>query len=180
MKRFYEVFSILAALSLFVSSCEIPVIPAQTDKQPVQKSVSYDVVLGKSMTEKAVNDFIVKNHCSPADQFQLCKEIGMALWTDSDQIVRIIYLYAGDADGFKRYQGTLPFALSFYDPMWRVQQKLSNVDEDGSVQDVGLPDEASSPDHMHYWANYKRFGITIIYNAPFADEDAYIYAILVT
>jgi hypothetical protein len=45
---------------------------------------------------------------------------------------------------------------------------------------AGLPDEGSSPDRMHYWAVYKRLNITIVYNSPLADEDAYIYAILVT
>jgi hypothetical protein len=44
----------------------------------------------------------------------------------------------------------------------------------------GLPDEARVPDRMHYWAFYKQAGVTIIYNAPFPDEDATIYAILVT
>jgi hypothetical protein len=43
-----------------------------------------------------------------------------------------------------------------------------------------LPDEGSSPDHFHYWAVYKHLGMTIIYNSPFVDEDATIYAILVS
>jgi hypothetical protein len=30
-----------------------------------------------------------------------------------------------------------------------------------------------------YWAVYKRCGMVVIYNSPFADVDAYIYAILV-
>ena len=103
----------------------------------------------------------------------------MALWADSDQVVRTVYLYAGGTNGFKRYRGDLPFGLIFYDPMWRVQEKLKNLNADDSFQ-AGLPDEANSPDHMHYWAVYKRFGMTIIYNSPFADEDAYIYAILIS
>jgi hypothetical protein len=179
MKTFYKALRLLAAFAPFIIACGTQAISLQPGEQSAQKSAPYEFVLGKSMTDKVVTDFIVNNHCSPADQFQLCKEIGMALWADSDQIVRIIYLYAGYADGFKRYQGTLPFGLSFYDPMWRVQEKLSSVDEDDGTHQTGLPDEGSTLDHIHYWANYERFGITIIYNVPFADQDAYIYAILV-
>jgi len=69
-----------------------------------------------------------------------------------------------------------------YDPMWQVQQRLSNLnDEDqATAWTTGLPDEASSPDHIHYWAVYKELGMTVIYNSPGADEDAYIYAILLS
>ena len=48
------------------------------------------------------------------------------------------------------------------------------------MADAGVPDEASSPDHIHYWAVYKQLGMTVIYNSPGADEDAYIYAILLS
>jgi hypothetical protein len=180
MKTFYEALRLLVAFAPLIIACGTQVLPIQPRERSAQESAPYEVMLGESMMDKVVADFIVNNHCYPADQFQLCKEAGMALWADSDQIVRIIYLYAGYADGFKRYQGTLPFGLSFYDPMWRVQEKLSSLDEDEGIHQTGLPDEGRTPDHIHYWANYKRFGITIIYSAPFADEDAYIYAILVS
>jgi hypothetical protein len=46
--------------------------------------------------------------------------------------------------------------------------------------ELGLPDESGTPDHTHYWAIYKRFGLTIVYNSPSAtDKGATIYAILV-
>jgi hypothetical protein len=144
----------------------------------VQKEISYKVVLGKSMTDKAVMDFLVDHHCFPADRLQLCEELGMALWADSDQVVKAVYLYAGGAKGFRRYRGELPFDLTFYDPMWRVQEKLRKLNTDDSSYDVSLPDEAGSPDHIHYWAIYRRLGMTIIYDSPSADQDAYIYAIL--
>ena len=178
MKKVYEVLLILVVLSLPITACGTRVLRLQVEEQPAQKAASYEVVLGKSMTNEAVIGFIAMNNCFPADQFQLCKEVGMALWIDSNQIVKTIYLYAGNEDGFKRYRGKLPFDLTFYDPMWRVQEKLKNQNTD-KIDQAGLPDEASSPDHMHYWAVYKRWGMTIIYNAPFADEDAYIYAILI-
>jgi hypothetical protein len=176
MKKLYEALSLLAAL-LF-TACEAPALSIQTTEQPARTSPSYEVVLDKSMTDKAVMDFITNNKCSPADKFQLCKEAGMALWADVNQVVKTVYLYVGGTDGFKRYRGKLPFGLTFYDPMWRVQEKLRKLNTDDSSYDAGLPDEASSPNHIHYWAIYRRLGMTIIYDAPSADQDAYIYAIL--
>jgi hypothetical protein len=172
MKTSYEALRLLATLSFFITACVTQALPAQ--------KYAYEMVLGKSMTDKSVIDFMVKNNCSPVDQFQMCKEVGMALWIDTDQIVKTIYLYAGYTDGFKRYQGELPFGLSFYDPMWLVHEKLRDSNADDILNQAGLPEESGSPDHAHYWAIYNRFGITIIYNSPFANEDAYIYAIAVS
>ena len=180
MKTFGKAFSLLVILLIVNIACKTQAFPTQTKQQSTQKSVSYEVLLGKSITDQAVIDFIVQNNCSPADKFRLCKEVGMALWTDTDLVVKTIYLYAGHADGFKRYHGEMPLGLSFYDPMWRVQEKLKNVNTDNILQQAGLPDATGSPDHIHYWAIYKRFNITVIYNSPFADEDAYIYAVLVS
>ncbi len=107
----------------------------------------------------------------------------MAFWIDPNQIVDTVYLYSRNAEGFRKYKGKLPFGLTFYDPMWQVEQKLRNLNDDDTSQaawNAGLPDEASSPDHIHYWAFYKELGMTVIYNCPGADEDAYIYAILLS
>jgi len=180
MKKFYEALSILVALPLFITSCGTHTLPVETEVPSVQKYASYELVLDRSIMEKEVINFIVSNQCSPANQFQLCKEVGMALWADSDQVVKTVYLYAGDAQGFRRYRGELPFGLTFYDPMWKVQEKLRDSNAADSLHQAGLPDEASSPDHIHYWAVYKRYGMTIIYASPSADEDAYIYAILIS
>jgi hypothetical protein len=69
--------------------------------------------------------------------------------------------------------------------MWRVEEKLRewNADDSLSPQEIwqaGLPDEEGSPDHMRYRAIYKRYGMTVIYNSPGYDEDAYIYAVMVS
>ena len=78
--------------------------------------------------------------------------------------------------GFLRYRGPLPYGLSFYDPMWRVQEKLMDLDSTNILYQAGLPDETASPNPMHYWAVYKRLDMTVIYNSLGKDEDAYIYA----
>ncbi|HUE97918.1 MAG TPA: hypothetical protein VMN99_01615 [Anaerolineales bacterium] len=45
----------------------------------------------------------------------------------------------------------------------------------------GLPDSGSSPDYTHYWAVYKRFDVTIIYNSPSpTDQNATIADIVVS
>ena len=89
----------------------------------------YDLMIGKSLSDKEVADFITSNNCFSSNQFQLCKDKGIALWTDSNQVVKTVYLYSGNADGFKRYQGKLPYKLSFYDPMWKVEEKLKELED---------------------------------------------------
>ena len=180
MNAFVRVLSILAAIPLLIHGCGEQ--PVQEEKAAPKVAV-YQSILGKSLTDEAVADFLASNTCSRINDFELCKDAGMALWTDSDQIVKMVYLYSGTVDGFRRYRGELPFGLSFYDPMWKVEKKLSELNADDALQPsslAGLPDEGSSPDHMHYWAVYKRLNMTVVYNSPFADQDAYIYAILVT
>jgi hypothetical protein len=179
MKRLYEACSILAALSVWITACGTHGIPAQTERESMKKTLSYEIVLGKSVTDKAVVDFINTNNCLSANELQVCQEIGMAFRVDEGRIVSTVYLYSGNKEGFRRYRGELPFGLSFYDTMLRVQEKLVTQNAVGDADWTGLPDEGGSPDHMHYWAVYKRLSITIIYDTPFADEDAYIYAILI-
>ena len=164
-------------LVLFTAACS----PTSTSTVKAEPA-AYQEVLGRSATEDRVLDFLAGNDCVAAMQFQVCQSAGMALWLDSGQIVKTVWLYANNAEGFNRYRGKLPFGLTFYDPMWLVEEKLSAVEVDESSQvayESGLPDEGSSPDHLHYWAVYEHLGLIIIYDFPYADEDAYIYAVVV-
>ena len=180
MNTFIKAFGLLALITFFNTACSTHNVQAQSGEQPVSKSVTYQRLLGKSLNDQDVTEFITSNPCSPAAEFQLCKEAGMAFWIDTNQVVKTIYLYSGNSDGFRRYRGDLPFGLTFYDPMWRVQEKLMDPNSANFLSQTGFPDEAVSPDHMHYWAMYKRLGITVIYDSPGNDEDAYIHAILVS
>lgn len=164
-------------LVLFTVACST----SSTSSAKAQPTV-YQKVLGRSVTDETVVDFLSGNDCVAAMQFHLCQSAGIALWLDSSQIVKTVWLYANNAEGFNRYRGKLPFGLTFYDPMWLVEEKLSVVEVDESSQvayESGLPDAGSSPDHLHYWAIYERLGLIIIYDFPYADEDAYIYAVVV-
>jgi hypothetical protein len=173
MNALFKVFAILAVISLLISGCAA--LPGQ-EEGAVPKTAVYESVLGKPLSDEAVADFVAGNNCSSADQFLLCNSIGMALWTDSNQVVETVYLYLNHAEEFEPYKGELPFGLKFYDNMAAVEYKL---DRQG-IGNAGLPDEEAVPDHMHYQATYHQASMTIIYNFPFPDEDATIYAILIS
>ena len=78
----------------------------------------------------------------------------------------------------------LPYGLTMQDTMASVEQKLGQPSEVHALQAgwaSGLPDEGGSPDHMYYWAMYKRFGLTIVYNSPSPDDkSATIHDILIS
>src|SRR5687768_12544048 len=173
---------VLAVLSLLLMGCSAQAVQLESKTNSAPEAASYLAVLGKSLNDKDVTDFMVANNCSIEAQFQVCREAGMAFWIDPNQVVDTVYLYSRNAEGFRKFIGKLPFGLTFYDPMWQVQEKLSNLNENdqATAWNSSLPDEASSPDHIHYWAFYKELGMTVIYNSPGADEDAYIYAILLS
>ena len=173
---------VLAVLSLLLMGCSPQAAQLEPKANSAPEAASYQTVLGKPLSDKDVVDFMVANNCSSEAQFQVCRDAGMAFWIDPNQIVDTVYLYSRNAEGFRKFAGKLPFGLTFYDPMWQVQQKLRDLNEDDQVTawNAGLPDEASSPDHIHYWAVYKELGLTVIYNSPGANEDAYIYAILLS
>lgn len=78
----------------------------------------------------------------------------------------------------------LPYGLSMQDTMRSVEQKLGQprvVYAPQAGWEPGLPDEGGSPDHIHYWAVYRRFGVVVVYNSPSpADKGASIQAIFPT
>lgn len=182
MNTFQKIPGLFAALLLLMSSCNLQGPSAQRANGTTPEAPTYQTVLGKSVNDEEVSHFLASHDCSPVEKFHLCKDVGIALWMDSNQVVKTVWLYSGNEEGFRRYRGKLPFGLTFYDPMWLVVQKLGNLEGEDRVpitSTAGLPDEGHSPDHRHYWAVYNRFNLIVIYDLPFADEDAYIYAILV-
>jgi hypothetical protein len=183
MNKSFPILSIFVAIVLFATAYGALVAQSQSVALAAPKAASYEAVLGKSLTEKEVADFIASNHCSSAGQFQLCRNIGMSLWLDSDQTVKSVYLYPTSVDGFTAYKGALPFGLASNDTMAAIEQKFGQPKVEHAPQagwEPGLPDEGRSPDYIHYWAIYKRFGVTVIYNSPSpADKNATIHTILV-
>ena len=183
MNKRFQILSILAALALFATACGAQVVQAQ-QAQAAPKAAAYEAVLGKPLHDKDVADFIVSNSCSSTGQFQLCNDAGVALQVGQGQKVETVYLYPNKTDDFSAYRGALPLGLAFNDTMadvedWFGQPKVEQAPQAG--WEPGLPDVSGTPDHIHYWAMYERFGVTIVYNSPSAtDKGATIHAILVS
>jgi hypothetical protein len=184
MNKSLPILSISIAVTLFVTAYVALVVQAQASAQAIPEAAAYESILGKSLTDKTVGDFIVRNGCSSKGRFQMCSDAGVALWIGQDQKVETVYLYPNQTYGFGTYKGTLPLGLSPDDTMARVEDKLGQLKVEHAPQAgwmPGLPDENATPDHIHTWAIYKRFGLTIVYNSPSAtDKGATIYAILVS
>ena len=178
MNKRFQIFSVLAALALFATAC------AAQAAQAAPNAAAYEAVLGKSLRDQVVADFIASNNCSSTGQLQLCNDAGMALWVGQDQKVELAYLYPNKTLEFAAYKGALPFALSATDTIASVEDKFGQPNVVQAPQagwELGLPDESGTADRIHYWAVYKRFGLTIIYNSPSAtDKGATIHAILVS
>lgn len=177
MNKLFRTLSFLAVIVLFATACIPPVVKV-AQAAPVE--AGYQAVLGKPVSDNSVANFIASNRCFAASQFHLCQDAGMALWIGPNEKVNTVYLYAAGANGFAAYEGELPFGIDASDSMADVEQKLGQPVNHTRQWEAGLPDEGGSPDRLHYWAVYKRFGVTLVYNTPFAnDKDASIHAILV-
>jgi hypothetical protein len=181
MNKLFKSLSLLAAIAFLAAAC----IPAVVDvAQAAPAAASYQAMLGKPVSDGDVADFITSNNCSQSGSFQLCQSAGLALWTNADQIVKTAYLYAHNSDGFAAYPGKLPAGLVVNDTMASIEEKLGQprvVHAPQAGWEPGLPDKKLFPDRIHYWAVYERFGLTVIYNSPSAnDKNATLYAILVS
>jgi hypothetical protein len=177
MNTLIKTLVIVAVTAVLTTACGGRSIQAAPAESNTKATVSYQAVLGKSLNDKEVLEFIASNNCSQANYLHLCNEVGIALWVSSSEIVETVYLYLNNVDGFTPYKGALPFGLKYYDIKEAVEYKLK---KQGVGQD-GFPNEGATPDHLHYWATYHEARMTIIYNSPHPyDEDSNIYAILIS
>jgi hypothetical protein len=179
MNSRFRTFALPIIILILTTACSMQTV--LTEKKATPDRAPYKGLIGRSLTDEKVADFVATNNCAAITPYVLCKETGMALLIDSNQQIEGVFLYVNKSagfvpfeDDFTPYNGELPLGLKFYDTMGAVEYKLSKQ----GIGDHGLPDSASTPDHMHYTAFYKEAGLTIIYNSP-QDEDALIHAILV-
>ncbi len=181
-KIFNPLYTLLAlvVIALVLSACSPAVVNVA---QAAPAAASYQAILGKPASDVSVADFIASNNCSSSGAFELCPGAGLALWMDKDQIVKAAYLYARATGDFSAFGGDLPFGLTAADTRADVEQKLGQPNVIHALDagwQPGLPEQGSSPDNEHYWAVYQRFGMTVVYNSPSAnDQNATIHAILV-
>ncbi|RPJ23166.1 MAG: hypothetical protein EHM33_21710 [Chloroflexi bacterium] len=179
MNKLFKTLSFVATIAFFATACTPPVVEVA---KAAPAEVSYQAVLGKLLSDQTVAEFIASNNCTQAGPFHLCRPAGVAFGSNEDNVVKTAYLYVSEAEGFSAYKGDLPMTLEASDTMADVERKMAQIRVPRVLKggfDLGLPDESRSPDHTHYWAIYKRFGVTVIYNTPSANKNATIYAILV-
>jgi hypothetical protein len=181
MNPFFKILSFVV-FTFVATSCSTIPFRLEPTKQAAVKAPLYELLLGRSLTDKVVADFIDSNDCSVTIPYAFCKGVGMDLLVDSNQTVVSVFIYLNKASGFvpnegdyTAYKGELPFGLKFYDTLEAVEHKLKQQ----GVGDEGRPDSATIPDHMHYVATYNAAGITIVYNSD-RDEDPTIHAIVVS
>jgi hypothetical protein len=168
--------------TLLITSCSAGLFQTGSGDQTPVTVPLYELLLGRSLTDTVVADFIDGNHCTVTKPYVFCRAVGMDLFMDSNQVVVSVFLYLNKASGYvpneadyTPYKGELPFGLKFYDTLEAVQHKLKQQD----VGNDGLPDSGRIPDRMRYMATYDEAGMTIIYNSG-PDEDPTIHAIVVS
>lgn len=174
MGKFYWCVCTLAMLSLFLTSSNAQWGQAKT---LLSQTTGYEDIVGKSLNDTVVQQLIAKTGCLRNDRLIICNDAGIELWLDSRQVVKIVYFYLKNTDEFSAYQGKIPYGLKSYDNLEAVEYKLNRQ----GVGNDGLPDRDSFSMNLQYWAFYKKYGLLIIYNSPFADDDnASIYAVAIS
>jgi hypothetical protein len=181
MHQLYKVLGLIL-ITLLITSCSTDFFSKESGEKTSAKVPLYRLLLGRALTDKVVADFIASNQCTVTEPYIYCREAGMDLLVDPDQIVVSIFLYLNKASGlvpnegdYRPYNGELPFGLKFYDTLEAVEHKLKQQ----GVGNDGLPDSGTIPDRMRYVATYNEAGMTIIYNSD-RDEDPSIHAIVVS
>ena len=184
MNKLFQILIVLALMAIVATACSTQAVQAKPEDRAVANTAAYETVLGKSLQDTDVADFISSNNCSGTGQLRMCNAAGIVLWIDQAEKVETVYLYLNKTPDFAAYKGSLPLGLSRNDTMASVEDKFGQPKVEHAPQagwELGLPDESGTPDHIHYWAMYKRFGVTVIYNSPYAsDKGANIHAVLVS
>jgi hypothetical protein len=180
MNKLFKTLTVVSFIMLVATACGAQAVQAKPVEQPAVAS-SYQALLGKSLSDKSVADFMATNYCSSADQYQLCGSTGIALGMDTDQKVKTVFLFPGRMDSFAAFHGELPYGIHWDDSRAAVEQKLGVTPNTIYLQQAGLPKEIGIPDNLRLWVAYEEPGVTIVYNTLSADnKNATIHAILVT
>ena len=180
--RFFNLFTgvvvVVAVLSL--TAMQGILVKAEIEK-PASVTPAYEGLVGKSLLDRDVAQFVAVNSCAAAYEYRLCEAMGIALEMDGDQMVQAVVLFPGHTNGFAAFHGDLPHGLHWNDSLVSVQEKLGVAPDAVFLNEAGLPNESGTPDSIRLWAVYNDLGLTIVYNTQSADHDnATIHAILVT
>ena len=159
MNKPFTILITLVAVTLLGTACSAKTVEAAPELTWVES------MIGRSMTDREVADFLTRNNCASLEQFRLCKDAGLTFEVSPDQEVKTVFIYLEDTEGFKAYRGDVPFGLKYYDTWEIVEHKLRK-----QRVGTGTPNEGHTPDHTHYWATYYSARMTIIYNSPSPED----------
>ena len=180
MNKLFKTLAVVTFIMLVATACGTQAAQAKPVEQPSVAS-SYRALLGKPLDDKYVADFMAKNYCSSADQYQLCGSTGIALGMDTDQTVKTVYFFPGRMASFAAFHGELPYGLRWEDNRAVAEEKLGVTPNAIYLNQAGLPKETGTPDNIRLWVAYQEAGVTIVYNTLSAEnKKATIHAILVT
>ena len=179
----YRGLQILILILLGGCAVPEPIADAGEHQQAIDREPPvYEFLLGRLLNDRTASGFLAGNNCIPAGPFQVCESAGLAVWTTHRRIIQEIYLYIDNTGCYSPYTDELPFGLTSNDTRADVEQKLGQPKLPHMPQwgwEPGLPDTGGTPDYIHYWAIYKRFNLTIVYNSPSAsDRGATIHSII--
>lgn len=156
-----------------------PVQAEHIEHAPV--AASYESLLGKSLDEREVDEFIASNYCSQKGQYEICGSTGIALGMDLDQKVETVYFFPGHTPSFAAFHGELPYGIQWQDSRAVVEEKLGVAPADAYINQAGLPMEIGIPENLRLWVVYPERGITVVYNTLSAENtSATIHAVLIT
>ena len=166
MNKLFKFFSVLGVIVVLGSVQRVRATQAATP-------VEYRIILQRSLDDPSVEGFVVDHNCQLVDDFQICPAAGVALHLIQPGAVDQVYLYLNPDKLFERFTGQLPYELAPNDTMADVQRKLGHP----KIPTIplmgwepGLPDEGATPDHVHYWAIYKAYHLTVVFNTPTPDD----------
>jgi len=94
------------------------------------------------------------------------KSKGISLRFNSDDILTTVFLYSEGADGFRQFQGKLPFGLTFLDKRKDIEKLL------------GYPEKMGGNGVIKFWVGYPSKALGITYNTKNVNNlNAKIYTI---
>jgi hypothetical protein len=177
MNRLFKFLSVLFVVTVLVAAYRV-----QTTQASI--AVDYQVALYHSLDDHSAASYFVAHNCTATGDFRACPESGVAFQVDERGLIRQVYFYVQQGDGFSPFSGELPFGIDASDTMADVQRKLGHP-KVPQIPMLGwepeLPSYGGSPDHIHYWAVYEQYSLTVVYNTPLANDlNASIQLILIS
>jgi len=176
MNKFFKFLSVLAVITLFTTAYK-----AQTTRAAM--TVDHRVILEYSLNDTSVARFVVNHNCAASGNFLICPETGVVLHMNQPNLIGQVYLYVNGDPPIESFTGKLPYEITSTDTMADVQRKLGHPkipQMPAFGWEPGLPDTGGTPDHIHYWATYKTYRLTVVYNTPAGNDlGAGIYMIII-